>query len=203
VALAAGDDAALAARGRRLRRRGAARQPTRRSSPRSRAGCSALPPTAPGSRSGATSQPRSAPRSQPARQRSRYCPVRAALLDVQRRLAATGGVVWGRDVGSVVFPDAGGLFLTADVHERARRRTARARGSRPGIRCGANQPRRPRHEACGSAWYVPGALIVDSSALQTGCGLHVRRVTMRERKRNPGAEGKGADAWCTNSRHGE
>jgi CMP/dCMP kinase len=58
--------------------------------------------------------------------------VRAALLDLQRRLAAGGGVVAeGRDVGSVVFPDAEvKFFLTADVAERARRRAAelRARG---------------------------------------------------------------------------
>src|SRR5262245_38840941 len=34
--------------------------------------------------------------------------VRAALLDLQRRLGAEGGVVVeGRDVGTVVFPDAG------------------------------------------------------------------------------------------------
>jgi cytidylate kinase len=54
------------------------------------------------------------------------------LLDLQRRLAAGGGVVAeGRDVGSVVFPDAEvKFFLTADVGERARRRAAelRARG---------------------------------------------------------------------------
>lgn len=58
--------------------------------------------------------------------------VRAGLLDLQRRLAAAGGVVAeGRDVGSVVFPDAEVKFyLTADVACRAQRRAAelRARG---------------------------------------------------------------------------
>jgi CMP/dCMP kinase len=51
--------------------------------------------------------------------------VRAALLDLQRRLGAVGGVVAeGRDVGTVVFPDAGAkFFLTASAEERARRRT--------------------------------------------------------------------------------
>lgn len=50
--------------------------------------------------------------------------VRAALLDLQRRLAAEGGVVAeGRDVGTVVFPNAGAkFFLTATPEERARRR---------------------------------------------------------------------------------
>ncbi len=50
--------------------------------------------------------------------------VRRALLDLQRRLAREGGVVAeGRDVGTVVFPDAAAkFFLTADPGVRARRR---------------------------------------------------------------------------------
>jgi cytidylate kinase len=52
--------------------------------------------------------------------------VRAALLGIQRRLGAQGGVVVeGRDIGTVVFPDAGAkFFLTANDDERARRRVA-------------------------------------------------------------------------------
>ena len=52
--------------------------------------------------------------------------VRAALLDIQRRLGAQGGVVVeGRDIGTVVFPEAGAkFFLTANNDERARRRVA-------------------------------------------------------------------------------
>ncbi len=52
--------------------------------------------------------------------------VRAALLGLQRRLGAQGGVVVeGRDIGTVVFPDAGAkFFLTASADERARRRVA-------------------------------------------------------------------------------
>jgi cytidylate kinase len=55
--------------------------------------------------------------------------VRAALLGLQRRLGAEGGVVVeGRDVGTVVFPQAGAkFFLTASPAERARRRTAELR----------------------------------------------------------------------------
>ncbi len=50
--------------------------------------------------------------------------VRAALTDVQRREAARGDVVLeGRDVGTVVWPQADvKIFLTASVEERARRR---------------------------------------------------------------------------------
>jgi cytidylate kinase len=50
--------------------------------------------------------------------------VRAALLAVQRQLGAEGGVVLeGRDIGTVVFPDAERkFFVTASVEVRARRR---------------------------------------------------------------------------------
>jgi len=53
--------------------------------------------------------------------------VRAALLDLQRNFAdrglARGVVAEGRDIGTVIFPDADlKVFLTASVDERARRR---------------------------------------------------------------------------------
>ena len=58
--------------------------------------------------------------------------VRDKLTPVQRRIAATGGVVLeGRDTGTVVCPDAEVKFyLDASLEERARRRQAelRARG---------------------------------------------------------------------------
>ncbi len=55
---------------------------------------------------------------------SAYPGVRHALLDIQRDLGREGGVVLeGRDIGTVVFPDAEvKLFLTASAEERARRR---------------------------------------------------------------------------------
>jgi cytidylate kinase len=58
-------------------------------------------------------------------------PVRAALLDLQRRLGAQGGVVVeGRDVGTVVFPDAAAkFFLTAAAAERAHRRALELRAA--------------------------------------------------------------------------
>jgi cytidylate kinase len=57
---------------------------------------------------------------------SQHPDVRAALLDLQRRLGGDGGVVLeGRDIGTVVFPDAEvKVFLTATDEERARRRQA-------------------------------------------------------------------------------
>jgi cytidylate kinase len=59
--------------------------------------------------------------------------VRAALLDFQRGFAAKGGAVLdGRDIGTVIFPDARAkLFVTASPAARARRRwlELRAKGA--------------------------------------------------------------------------
>ena len=58
--------------------------------------------------------------------------VRAALLGLQRRIAAPGGIVMaGRDIGTVVLPAAGlKVYLDASVGERAGRRI-RERGLDP------------------------------------------------------------------------
>ena len=55
---------------------------------------------------------------------SRVAGIRELLVEHQRRIAAEGAVVMvGRDVGTVVLPDAPlKLFLTASKEERARRR---------------------------------------------------------------------------------
>ena len=57
--------------------------------------------------------------------------VRADLVQRQRAWAAEagGGVIEGRDIGSVVFPDAElKVYLTASPRERARRRAVEAGG---------------------------------------------------------------------------
>ncbi len=55
---------------------------------------------------------------------SKATPVRKVLVSMQQQIAKCGGVVMeGRDITSVVMPDAEvKVFLTADVNERARRR---------------------------------------------------------------------------------
>lgn len=63
--------------------------------------------------------------SEGASQVSAHAPVRAGLLEIQRALGAGGCVAEGRDMGTVVFPDAPHkFFLTADVGARASRRHA-------------------------------------------------------------------------------
>ena len=63
--------------------------------------------------------------------------VRAALLDFQRSFGrAKGAVLDGRDIGTVVFPDAAAkLFVTASPEARARRRflELQARGEAPDL----------------------------------------------------------------------
>jgi cytidylate kinase len=61
---------------------------------------------------------------------SSYPEVREALLDLQRSLGRKHSAVFeGRDIGTVVFPDADvKVFLTADARERARRRLDQIEG---------------------------------------------------------------------------
>ena len=65
--------------------------------------------------------------------------VRAALLDLQRRFARSpgGAVLDGRDIGTVIAPDADvKIFVTARPEMRARRRRHRELASRgePAVR---------------------------------------------------------------------
>ncbi|MEK9945478.1 MAG: (d)CMP kinase [Alphaproteobacteria bacterium] len=67
--------------------------------------------------------------------------VRAALLDFQRQFAqrppqnAQGAVVEGRDIGTVVCPDADvKLFIDADLEVRAARRLAELRQNDPDLK---------------------------------------------------------------------
>jgi len=75
--------------------------------------------------------------SEGASQISGFPEVRAALLEQQRQLGRNGGVVLeGRDIGTVVFPDAEvKIFLTASDETRAQRRHAEllARGEAQGL----------------------------------------------------------------------
>ncbi len=75
--------------------------------------------------------------SQGASRVSAHPAVRAALLGVQRDMGREGGVVLeGRDIGTVVYPDAEvKVFLVATDEERARRRLAEllARGERSSL----------------------------------------------------------------------
>jgi len=99
--------------------------------------------------------------------------VRTALLDVQREAGKDGGIVAeGRDVGTVVFPDAEAkFFLTASVTVRARRRydEMRARGiaaDLEAIRRDVEQrDLRDSTRSVAPLVQAPDALVVDSSEM--------------------------------------
>jgi cytidylate kinase len=99
--------------------------------------------------------------------------VRAALLDLQRNAGREGGVVLeGRDIGTVVFPDAEvKLFLTATVNERARRRfeQLKAAGEPADFEHVMNEVReRDRRDSTrpiAPLRQAPDAIVIDSSSL--------------------------------------
>ena len=115
--------------------------------------------------------------------------VRDALLAMQRQAGENGGVVLeGRDIGTVVFPDARvKLFITASVAERARRRflelTARGVAADPAqveaeIRDrdaqDANRPVAPLKPA-------PDALAIDTTALDAEQAFSAAMALIRQR----------------------
>jgi len=119
-----------------------------------------------------TAEIRSPEISQGASQVSAHAEVRAALLELQRRLGAGGGVVVeGRDTGTVVFPTAvAKFFLTASEDERARRRVAElaAAGTQvdPAATLREIRERDQRDATRDAAPMVPApdAVLVDSSS---------------------------------------
>jgi cytidylate kinase len=104
---------------------------------------------------------------------SAYPGVRRALVAQQRRVAAAGPVVMvGRDIGTVVLPDADlKLYLDATVEERARRRwrEERARGEASDYETVLGSMRRrdgiDSHRAVAPLRVAHGAAVVDTTAL--------------------------------------
>jgi cytidylate kinase len=94
--------------------------------------------------------------------------VRRALVEKQRAIGAQNNVVMeGRDIGSVVFPNAAlKIFLDADVQERARRRAMEVNGDRDVIsRQIRERDERDRTRAEAPLTQAPDAVYVDSSGL--------------------------------------
>lgn len=102
-----------------------------------------------------------------------YGPVRKALLDKQREFRQAPGLVAdGRDMGTVVFPDAGcKVFLTASAEVRARRRHKQL--MEKGVHVSLadltreieERDRRDRERAEAPLVMAEGAILVDSSEL--------------------------------------
>jgi CMP/dCMP kinase len=118
--------------------------------------------------------------------------VRAALLGLQRRLATSsaqrGAVLEGRDIGTVVFPDADAkFFLTAAPEVRARRRHAELaqKGDRTTLdEVLADQVKRDRDDAARAVAPLrpaADAVLLDTSGLDLAAVVEVllREVTAR------------------------
>jgi 3-phosphoshikimate 1-carboxyvinyltransferase len=116
--------------------------------------------------------------------------VRAALLDLQlgfRRLP--GLVADGRDMGSVVFPDAAlKVFLTAGPAERAERRhkqliskgiSANIDGLRADLEA---RDARDRNRSASPLKPAEGALLLDNSALSIEASVEVVLKAWEERR---------------------
>jgi CMP/dCMP kinase len=104
---------------------------------------------------------------------SAYPDVRVALVRQQRRIGAAGGVVMvGRDVGTVVLPEAEvKVYLDATLEERAQRRylESLARGQQRAFEDVLEEVRRRDHidsTRAASPLRVPdGATVIDSTTL--------------------------------------
>jgi cytidylate kinase len=118
--------------------------------------------------------------------------VRSALLGRQRAFVRPPGLVAdGRDMGSIVFRDAGlKVFLTATPEERARRRYKQLIQKGLSVNLAAlsaeiaERDRRDTTRAVAPLIAVPDAIVVDSTALSIA--EVVERVVSLARERFPG-----------------
>lgn len=117
--------------------------------------------------------------------------VRTALLDLQRRLGAEGGVVVeGRDTGTVVFPGADcKFFLTASDDVRAHRRHEElVQSGQAGTYEGTLEDMRARDERDTSRVVAPlaraaDAVLVDSSSMTLDAVIDTMLDEVRRRER--------------------
>jgi cytidylate kinase len=98
--------------------------------------------------------------------------VRESLVAQQRRMGGTGVVMAGRDIGTVVFPDADyKFFLVASLEEKVRRRAAQyeRRGERADEEAMrkevAERDRVDTHRAVAPLRPAPDAVVIDTDHL--------------------------------------
>jgi cytidylate kinase len=113
---------------------------------------------------------------------SRHPAVRTMMRNLQRTLGARGAVMEGRDIATVVFPDAPlKVYLRASERERSDRR-ARERGSADSATVrDAIRERDARDARTNRLEPAPGAVVIDTSELSIDATLgaaleHARRI---------------------------
>lgn len=125
---------------------------------------------------------------------SRHPGVRDALLDLQRRLAAKGGVVMdGRDIGTVVLPHADlKVYLDASIDERVRRRHEELlrRGETvalPEVRAALLQrDRQDMERAVAPLRVAPDAVVVDTTDMSVRQAVEALLALVRAIDTPPG-----------------
>jgi len=121
---------------------------------------------------------------------ARHPEVRAVLRAEQRRLGRDGAVLEGRDIGSVVFPDATlKLYLQADAQARVARRAEerRADGRRDAV--AERLEARDALDARVNPLVPPDdAVVIDTTSLDAGQVLARALELVRERTDPGGAE---------------
>jgi cytidylate kinase len=112
---------------------------------------------------------------------SRHPEVRAVLRAEQRRLAAEGAVMEGRDIGTVVTPEAPlKLFLEAHPHERVGRR-ALEREDDPGRIAEALGTRDDQDARTNPLVPAPDAVVLDTTGLSPDEVVERALALVRER----------------------
>ncbi len=115
--------------------------------------------------------------------------VRAFLLEMQRSMARAHSVIMdGRDIGTVVLPDADlKIFLTASVEERARRRHKELleKGQQIDFETVkqeiADRDYADSHRAVAPLKQAEDAVVVDTSALDLAGSLEALHTLVKER----------------------
>jgi len=116
--------------------------------------------------------------------------VRRVLVSHQQRMGAAGGiVVEGRDIGTVVFPQAGlKIFLDADAEVRARRRWLEYEQKGVSVQLGPvieevrERDRRDRERAASPLRRAEDAVYIDCSAMDAEEVARLIAMLARERE---------------------
>ena len=123
---------------------------------------------------------------------SAYAGVRQAMVELQRKLGAQGGVVLeGRDIGTVVFPQADvKFFLSASTTERGRRRYEELRAKGLAVELEQTIAEVESRDAADSARecaplvQAKDALVIDSTAMNIDEVLRTMLQEVRHCQRN-------------------
>lgn len=108
-----------------------------------------------------------------------YPEVRAAMRSAQRALGEGGAVMEGRDIGTVVFPDAPvKLFLVADPKERAGRRVVERAHE---AAAGALHDRDRRDARVNPPVPTPDAVVLDTGRLGIDATVEAALDAIRDR----------------------